>query len=137
MDTGFHVLEREVLEEHGLPTFQEISVVQFLKLIRNKKLINYEDYTVYGLDRLVSDIENQERLCNYFHNILRDHVNYLVNSENTFQFPLKSGKIKIGAGNPTIAVSKNEQIPMHKLFGAMTSPESDPNWFWHQLNVES
>jgi len=137
MNFGFHVLEEEVIEDRDLPEFDKISVLNFAKIVRNKELENYGEYRVTGLDVLLSRVEDPEVVCDYLHEILRDRANYLVNTYPTFQFPLKHGRIETWNDTPKIVTPEEDEVPLHLIFGSMSSPESDPKWFWHQLNVES
>lgn len=137
MDFGFHVLEEEVLEERDLPEFDRISVLGFARVVQEKELENYGEYRVVGLDVLLSRVEDRERVCDYLHEILRDRASYLINTYPTFQFPLRHGRIETWNDTPKIVTPEGEEVPLHLIFGSMSSPESHPKWFWHQRNVES
>lgn len=137
MKNGFHVMEERVLDEEEISTFNTISVIRFLKLVQDRKVGQFEEYTVYGLEDLFANARDPESLAQYIHQLLRVKANFLVNSSSLFQFILKQAEVQIWQGNPIIKLRGNRKIYLHQIFGSMESPQDNPNWFWHQLNVES
>lgn len=137
MKNGFHILEKDVVDEKKLSTFRPISIIKFLKIIKNKEVEQFEDYTVYGLEDLFSNIEKKVDLEKYIRKLLVERSPFLVNKGCMFQFLIKRSNIEIWENKPIIKLIGGDNIQLHKIFGSMESPEDHPNWFWHQLNVES
>ncbi|KXB04549.1 hypothetical protein AKJ49_01970 [candidate division MSBL1 archaeon SCGC-AAA382A03] len=137
MKEGYHVMEKKVIEERDISTHKSVSILNFLKMVRNEEIEQFEDYTVYGLEDILSAIENRNKLIEYIHELLREKAPFLVGTGAMFQFVVERGDIEIWSNKPSLKFKDGEKIQLHKIFGLLESPEDDPNWFWHQLNVES
>ncbi|KXA90169.1 hypothetical protein AKJ57_04390 [candidate division MSBL1 archaeon SCGC-AAA259A05] len=137
MREGYHVMEREVLKERKISTHKPVSIIEFLKMVRNEEVEQFEDYTVYGLEDLLLGVEDGEEIIKYVHELLREKAPSLVNTGSMFQFIIERGDIEIWSNKPSIKLRDGNKFQLHNIFGLMESPEDDPNWFWHQLNVES
>lgn len=139
MEIGYHVLEKKVLEKHDLNTYERISMVQFLKLVHERELSDYQDYTVIGLDQLFAGVDDPKDMSYFIYELLRNRASYLVNKQNLFQFVIKieGASIQRWDGEPKVVFADDRQISLNSIFGTMEPPQDDPNWFYHQLNVQS
>lgn len=137
MRPGFHVMEKRVLKERDIFTYNPLSIIKFLKMVKNEEIEQFEDYTVYGLEELLSCVKEKEHLTEYIHGLLREKSLFLVNTDAMFQFIIERGKIEIWSDKPIIRLIDRSKFQLHDIFGSMESPEDEPNWFWHQLNVVS
>lgn len=137
MQPGFHLMEKRVLKEKDMSTYNSLSIIKFLKMVRSEEVEQFEDYTVYGFENLLSAVEEREKLAKYIHRLLREKSPFLVNTDAMFQFVIEWGRIEIWDNKPIVRLRDRTKVQLHDIFGLMESPEDDPNWFWHQLNVVS
>lgn len=139
MKEGFHVLEESIAKEDEVPKLNRISFVKFLKLVKNKDLEKFSDYTVSGMETLVSNVEDKERFLKYVKDLLTERSPYLTGTGSIFQIKIDESKanIEIWDDMPVINHKEGEKTSLYKMFGSMEMYEDNPNWFWQQLNVES
>lgn len=133
-------MEKSVLKERDISEFpNKISIVKFLKIVRNKGVESFGQYSVYGLEDLLYYVGDREEMVNYIHNLLRERVDYLISRGSTFQFIIgRNGSVETWSNKPIIKLADKSQIKLRDLFNSQTeSPEDDPNWYWYQFNIVS
>jgi hypothetical protein len=139
MKQGFHVIEDEELKSNGLRRCQKISVIQLFRKIRRRKLKDYEDYCVEGLETLVSEVEDGETLSLKLNDLLDQKVPYLVKTANTFQLEINTDKASIQNWDKPSIVPKNKdtRYSLFDIFNHIEMEEDNPNWYHSQLNINS
>lgn len=133
MKEGFHIIERKSIKENDLPIFKKISIIRWIQNTRNKNFEKYEDYTVIGFERVLSEAENQKEMAKYLRNLLVENANYLVSTGSTFQF-LIEGSIEMWK-RPVVKSKSGETINLASVFGSLD--RKGVNWFYQELNVQS
>ncbi|KXA95577.1 hypothetical protein AKJ36_00075 [candidate division MSBL1 archaeon SCGC-AAA259I07] len=134
MEEGFHIIEKSSVKERDLPIFKKMSIVNWIKNIRNEGFNQFESYTVVGLEDLLEKISNPQDFSEKLRKILIDQSNYLVSTGNIFQF-LIDNSIGVWEKNPTVKTASGEVIDLSAIFGELE--RKDVNWFYQQLNIQS
>jgi len=139
MKGGYHVVEEDLVEEMEVEGLEEISFVKFLKLVRDKEVEKFKDYTVTGLETLVCSVENKERFLKYVKDLLTERSPYMSSTTDVFLIKIDKSKANIEIWNdkPVINHKDGGRTSLYDMFGSMDSYEDNPNWFWQQLNIES
>lgn len=129
LDIGFHVHSETAVEHHG--TFDtEMSVVEFLRRVRNMEDVPY-DITVYGLDTFLRGTDEPLTACEFIHEILRDRVNFLLNKNPRVQFVVED----VEYWDEPVLRDGDAQIPLSRIFRGIG--QEGPGWFHSHINVQS
>ena len=139
MDQGFNVIEDQELEEHGVNTCEEISIIQMFRKTKREEFEKWEDYCVKGLETLMIRIMDYSQLSNYLRNLLDQKVNFLNSKANTFQIEIDTGIANIQEWDKPNIVPKNNdrRYSLFKIFNHIEMEEDNPNWYHSQLNINS
>jgi hypothetical protein len=139
MDQGFNVIEDQELEENGLNTCEEISIIQMFRNTKREEFESYQDYCVKGLETLVGEVENYGKFSEYLNNLLDEQVPYLVRTANTFQIEINKDKASLQEWDQPNIVPKNneDKYSLFKIFNHIEMEDDNPNWYHSQLNINS
>lgn len=129
LDIGFHVHSEDAVERHG--RFEdEMSVVEFLRRVKRMESLPY-DITVNGLDDFLRGAENQLQACEYVHDILRDHVNFLLTENPRVQFVVED----LEYWDEPVLRDNGTEIPLNRIFHGIDQEGS--GWYYCNINVQS
>lgn len=136
MNQGFNLIEDEELEENGLNSCDKLSIIQMFRYANRNKFSQWNDYCVTGLETLIIQTEDYDKLSNYLDELLDENARVLVSAANTFQIEIDTDKSKIEEwGKPSI-VSKSTGIKysLFEIFNPIEMAEDNPNWYHSPLN---
>lgn len=129
LDIGFHVHSEDAVERHG--RFEdEMSVVEFLRRVKRMESLPY-DITVNGLDDFLRGAEDQLQACEYVHDILRDHVNFLLTENPRVQFVVED----LEYWDEPVLRDNGTEIPLNRIFHGID--QEGPGWYYCNINVQS
>ena len=129
MEVGFHVHSEDAAERHG--TFDDqMSVVEFLRRVKRMESLPY-DVTVHGLDDFLRSAEDSLRTCEYVHEILRDHVNFLLTENPRVQFVVEG----VEYWDEPVLRNEGNEIPLKRVFHGIEQEGS--GWYYSNINVQS
>jgi antitoxin component of RelBE/YafQ-DinJ toxin-antitoxin module len=130
LEIGYHVMSTDAIEEHG--TFDdELSIVEFLRRIERTEELPL-DVTVTGLDDYIEASDDSERAAKFIHEVLRDHVNFILNQSPVVQFVVKDVEHWDGGVLPI----NGSNIRLITIFGGSFDQEG-PGWYAGEFNVQS
>jgi hypothetical protein len=129
MDIGFHIHSGEAVERQG--TFdEEMSVIEFLRRVKRMNSLPY-DVTVYGLGNFIRSANDPRDACEYVHELLRDHVNFLLAENPRVQFIVEDLEFW---DEPVLRDGDNE-IPLRTIFYGIE--QEGPGWYYSNINIQS
>jgi len=129
MDIGFHVHSEDAVEQHG--TFEEeMSVVEFLRRVKRMNSLPY-DVTVYGLGDFIRSANDPRDACEYVHELLRDHVNFLLAENPRVQFVVDD----LEYWDEPVFRDGDDEIPLREVFHGIEQEGS--GWYYSNINVQS
>ncbi|NHN46390.1 hypothetical protein G9464_02080 [Halostella sp. JP-L12] len=129
LDIGFHVHSEDAIERHG--TFDdEMSIVEFLRHVERMESLPY-DVTVYGFDDFLRGVDDSLTACDYIHEILRDHVNFLLTENPRVQFVVNG----LEYWDDPILRNGDAEIPLRRIFHGIGQEGS--GWYYSNINVQS
>ena len=129
MDLGFHVHSEEAVQRHG--TFDdEMSVIEFLRRVTRMNSLPY-DVTVYGLEDFICGANSPRDACEYIHNVLRDHANFLLTENPRVQFVVDD----LEYWDEPVFRDGNDEIPLRDIFHGIEQEGS--GWYYSNINVQS
>lgn len=136
MDQGFNLIEDKELEENGLNSCDKLSIIQMFRYAKRNKFSQWNDHCVNGLETLIIQTEDYDKLSDYLDELLDENARTLVSAANTFQIEIDTDKSKIEEwGKPSI-VSKSTGIKysLFEIFNPIEMAEDNPNWYHSPLN---
>ena len=139
MKEGFHLIEKKEIEKKEMETFEKISIINLLRLLKKKELKQFHDYTVRGFVKLFAEIDDEITIQKFLREELAAKSSYLNSTLDVFQIIIdnKEGTIEIWGDKPIINIKGKGKISLYEIFGNMSIHDDNPNWFWQQLNLES
>jgi len=129
LDIGFHVHSEDAVERHGRFD-DEMSVVEFLRRVKRMESLPY-DITVNGLDDFLRGADDPLEACEYVHDILRDHVNFLLTENPRVQFVVED----LEYWDEPVLRDNGTEIPLNRIFHGIEQEGS--GWYYSNINVQS
>jgi len=129
LDIGFHVHSEDAVERHGRFD-DEMSVVEFLRRVKRMESLPY-DITVNGLDDFLRGADDPLEACEYVHDILRDHVNFLLTENPRVQFVVED----LQYWDEPVLRDNGTEIPLNRIFHGIEQEGS--GWYYSNINVQS
>jgi hypothetical protein len=132
LDLKYHIMAADAVEEHGDGTYEELSVVEFLRRLERREELPY-DMTITGLDDYLAASEDPREAAEYVHTVLRDRVNFVLTRNPVVQFVVED--VEHWKGGGVIPVGE-EKVRLVTIFGGSVTQEG-PGWYSSEFNVQS
>lgn len=132
LELGYHIMSTDAVEEHNHETYEELSVVEFLRRVERREELPY-DMTVTGLDDYLAASDDPEETAEYVHRVLRDRVNFVLTRNPVVQFVVVDVEHWKGGG---VIPAGETKVRLVTIFGGSVKQEG-VGWYSSEFNVQS
>lgn len=132
LELKYHIMSVDAIEQHEHNTYEELSIVEFLRRVERREKLPY-DVTVTGLDDYLAASEDPRETAKYVHRILRDRVNFVMTRNPVVQFVVD--EIEHWKAGGVVSVDETE-VRLVTIFGGSVNHEG-AGWYSSEFNVQS
>jgi len=114
MEIGFNIIARKEYQDKIFP--DRLSIIEFLRKVWREERLPY-NIAVFGLEELLYQAEDLEKISRYISNLLQDAANFLVRGNYIIQIVIE-GELSVVETYERPRVSyKNKEFLLYPIFG--------------------
>jgi len=114
MEIGFNIIARKEYQDKIFP--DRLSIIEFLRKVWREERLPY-NIAVFGLEELLYQAEDLEKISRYISNLLQDAANFLVRGNYIIQIIIEGELFVVETYERPRVRYKNKEFLLYPIFG--------------------
>jgi len=132
MDIGFNIIKLQQYQDKIFP--DKLSIIEFLRKVFREEKLPY-NISVFGLEELLYQAEDLDKISKYISNLLQDAANFFVRGNYIIQILIEGDLFVVEIYERPRVKYKNKEFLLYPIFGKVK--QIDLKHFIAPLNLQS